>query len=216
MRSPRRRCFGCWSAGARRQGGSTVFGDSKPGRPRAPLSLTAARPFACFSTTRMRTPRCTQARPWCRRRFAVGRNGRRIGARRPDRDRGRHMSVLPARQRARSTSHYARGFHPTPTAGTYGAACGGGEIVRLSKTRSISASASPAARPRARLQFLVNGAWNKRYQVGAAAMNGVIAPRWRATTLSVRANRSRASTAYWSATRRRAPRQGRRRPRQDL
>ena len=25
------------------------------------------------------------------------------------------------------------------------------------------------------LQFLVNGAWNKRYQVGAAAMNGVIA-----------------------------------------
>jgi 2-methylcitrate dehydratase PrpD len=28
---------------------------------------------------------------------------------------------------------------------------------------------------RGSLQFLVNGAWNKRYQVGAAAMNGVIA-----------------------------------------
>ena len=25
------------------------------------------------------------------------------------------------------------------------------------------------------MQYVVNGAWNKRYQVGAAAMNGVIA-----------------------------------------
>ena len=74
------------------------------------------------------------------------------------------------------TSHYARGFHPTATAGTYGAAAAAGKLfgavegpdhIRLRRLRQPRAAGS--------LQFLVNGAWNKRYQVGAAAMNGVIA-----------------------------------------
>src|SRR4030088_141154 len=73
------------------------------------------------------------------------------------------------------TSHYARGFHPTATAGTYGAAAAVGKLFGLSKDQIISAFGVSGSQAAGSLQFLVNGAWNKRYQVGAAAMNGVIA-----------------------------------------
>jgi 2-methylcitrate dehydratase PrpD len=73
------------------------------------------------------------------------------------------------------TSHYARGFHPTATAGTYGAAAAAGKLFGLSKEQLISAFGVSGSQAAGSLQFLVNGAWNKRYQVGAAAMNGVIA-----------------------------------------
>jgi 2-methylcitrate dehydratase PrpD len=73
------------------------------------------------------------------------------------------------------TSHYAKGFHPTATAGTYGAAAAAGKLFGLSKDQLISAFGVSGSQAAGSLQFLVNGAWNKRYQVGAAAMNGVIA-----------------------------------------
>lgn len=73
------------------------------------------------------------------------------------------------------TSHYAKGFHPTATAGTYGAAAAAGKLFGLSKEQLISAFGVSGSQAAGSLQFLVNGAWNKRYQVGAAAMNGVIA-----------------------------------------
>src|SRR5205085_1301059 len=73
------------------------------------------------------------------------------------------------------TSHYARGFHPTATAGTYGAAAAAGKLFGLTKDQLISAFGVSGSQAAGSLQFLVNGAWNKRYQVGAAAMNGVIA-----------------------------------------
>ena len=73
------------------------------------------------------------------------------------------------------TSHYARGFHPTATAGTYGAAAAAGKLFGLSTEQLISAFGVSGSQAAGSLQFLVNGAWNKRYQVGAAAMNGVIA-----------------------------------------
>jgi 2-methylcitrate dehydratase PrpD len=73
------------------------------------------------------------------------------------------------------TSHYAKGFHPTATAGTYGAAAAAGKLFELSKDQLISAFGVSGSQAAGSLQFLVNGAWNKRYQVGAAAMNGVIA-----------------------------------------
>ncbi len=73
------------------------------------------------------------------------------------------------------TSHYASGFHPTATAGTYGAAAAAGKLFGLSKDQIISAFGVSGSQAAGSLQFLVNGAWNKRYQVGAAAMNGVIA-----------------------------------------
>jgi 2-methylcitrate dehydratase PrpD len=73
------------------------------------------------------------------------------------------------------TSHYAKGFHPTATAGTYGAAAAAGKLFGLSQEQLISAFGVSGSQAAGSLQFLVNGAWNKRYQVGAAAMNGVIA-----------------------------------------
>lgn len=73
------------------------------------------------------------------------------------------------------TSHYAKGFHPTATAGTYGAAAAAAKLFGLNKEQIISAFGVSGSQAAGSLQFLVNGAWNKRYQVGAAAMNGVIA-----------------------------------------
>ncbi|WP_295854476.1 MmgE/PrpD family protein [Tardiphaga sp.] len=73
------------------------------------------------------------------------------------------------------TSHYARGFHPTATAGTFGAAAAAGKLFGLSQAQLISAFGVSGSQAAGSLQFLVNGAWNKRYQVGASAMNGVIA-----------------------------------------
>src|SRR5258705_3354345 len=73
------------------------------------------------------------------------------------------------------TSHYARGFHPTATAGTYGATAAAVKLFGLSKERVIAAFGVSGSQAAGSLQFLANGAWNKRYQVGAAAMNGVIA-----------------------------------------
>src|SRR5579864_4565099 len=73
------------------------------------------------------------------------------------------------------TSHYARGFHPTATAGTFGAAAAAGKLFELSAEQLISAFGVSGSQAAGSLQFLVNGAWNKRFQVGAAAMNGVVA-----------------------------------------
>ena len=73
------------------------------------------------------------------------------------------------------TSHYARGFHPTATAGTFGAAAAAGKLFGLTKEQLISAFGVSGSQAAGSLQFLVNGSWNKRFQVGAAAMNGVIA-----------------------------------------
>jgi 2-methylcitrate dehydratase PrpD len=73
------------------------------------------------------------------------------------------------------TSHYAKGFHPTATAGTYGAAAAAAKLYKLSADQIVAAFGVSGSQAAGSLQFLLNGAWNKRYQVGAAAMNGVVA-----------------------------------------
>ena len=73
------------------------------------------------------------------------------------------------------SAHYARGFHPTATAGVFGAAAAVARLYTLSAEEICSAFGIAASQGAGSLQFLLNGAWNKRYQVGAAAMNGVIA-----------------------------------------
>jgi 2-methylcitrate dehydratase PrpD len=73
------------------------------------------------------------------------------------------------------TSHYAKGFHPTATAGTFGAAAAVAKLFNLSPDQIVSAFGVSGSQAAGSLQFLVNGSWNKRSQVGAAAMNGVIA-----------------------------------------
>lgn len=73
------------------------------------------------------------------------------------------------------TRHYARGFHPTATAGTFGAAAAAGRLLGLNPDAMASAFGVAGSQAAGSLQFLANGAWNKRYQVGAAAMNGLLA-----------------------------------------
>lgn len=73
------------------------------------------------------------------------------------------------------TAHYARGFHPTATAGTFGAAAAAGRLLGLDEKAMASAFGVAASQASGSLQFLVNGAWNKRYQVGEAAMKGLMA-----------------------------------------
>src|SRR5882762_8459062 len=56
-----------------------------------------------------------------------------------------------------------------------GAAAAAAKLFGLSKDQIIAAFGVSGSQAAGSLQFLVNGAWNKRYQVGAAAMNGVVA-----------------------------------------
>ncbi|ANG98716.1 2-methylcitrate dehydratase [Brucella pseudogrignonensis] len=72
-------------------------------------------------------------------------------------------------------SHYARGFHPTATAGTFGAAAAAGRLLGLNAEQIEAAFGVAASQASGSLQFLENGAWNKRYQVGEAAMKGLMA-----------------------------------------
>ncbi len=73
------------------------------------------------------------------------------------------------------TAHYARGFHPTATAGTFGAAAAAGRMFGLDTDQIAAAFGVAASQASGSLQFLENGAWNKRYQVGEAAMKGLMA-----------------------------------------
>ena len=111
------------------KGESTVFGDSKTWTPAvAALAQRRARPFA-----RLRRYACGfslhPSAPVVPAAFAVGEM---VGAS------GRHvLTAIVAGYEVccrlgnalDPTSHYARGFHPTATAGTYGAAAAAGEIV---------------------------------------------------------------------------------------
>ena len=72
-------------------------------------------------------------------------------------------------------AHYARGFHPTATAGNFGAAAAAGRLMGLDQAGMETAFGIAASQASGSLQFLVNGAWNKRYQVGEAAMKGLMA-----------------------------------------
>lgn len=73
------------------------------------------------------------------------------------------------------TAHYARGFHPTATAGTFGAAAAAGQLLKLNAKQMESAFGIAASQASGSLQFLQNGAWNKRYQVGESSMKGLLA-----------------------------------------
>lgn len=70
--------------------------------------------------------------------------------------------------------HYDRGFHPTATCGTFGAAAAAGRILGLSAQQQVSAFGLCSSQAAGTMQFLVDGAWNKPFQVGYAAMNGLI------------------------------------------
>ena len=70
-------------------------------------------------------------------------------------------------------SHYARGFHVTATCGTFGAAAAAGVVAGLSRDELAAAFGICGSQAAGSLQFLDNGAWNKRLHPGLAARRAV-------------------------------------------
>lgn len=72
-------------------------------------------------------------------------------------------------------AHYDRGFHPTATCGAFGAAAAAARVFGLDAEQIAGAMGTVLSQAAGSLQFLVNGAWTKRFQVGWAALNGLMA-----------------------------------------
>jgi 2-methylcitrate dehydratase PrpD len=71
--------------------------------------------------------------------------------------------------------HYDRGFHPTATCGAFGAAAAAARVFGLDADGVAGAMGTVLSQTAGSLQFLANGAWTKRSQVGWAAVNGLTA-----------------------------------------
>ena len=71
--------------------------------------------------------------------------------------------------------HYARGFHPSATCGAFGATAAAARTFSLPAETVESAFGIALSQTAGSLEFLVNGAWTKRFQVGWSAMNGLAA-----------------------------------------
>ncbi len=72
-------------------------------------------------------------------------------------------------------AHYDRGFHPTATCGVFGAAVAASRVFGLNAAQTEDAIGIALSQSAGSLQFLANGAWTKRFQVGWAAMSGLAA-----------------------------------------
>ena len=71
--------------------------------------------------------------------------------------------------------HYQRGFHPTATCGAFGAAAAAARVFGLAAPAIEDAFGIALSTTAGSLQFLANGAWTKRFQVGWSAMAGLSA-----------------------------------------
>lgn len=73
------------------------------------------------------------------------------------------------------SDHYDRGFHPTATAGIFAAAAAAAKIFDFDRAKVSAAFGAALSHAAGTMQFLENGSWNKRTQIGGAAMNGLLA-----------------------------------------
>ncbi|HSS65005.1 MAG TPA: MmgE/PrpD family protein [Gammaproteobacteria bacterium] len=71
------------------------------------------------------------------------------------------------------TDHYNRGFHPTATCGVFGAAAAAGRVLGLTADQMVHAFGLCGSQAAGSMQFLADGAWNKPFHTGYAAMNGL-------------------------------------------
>lgn len=72
-------------------------------------------------------------------------------------------------------AHYANGFHITATCGTFGATAAAGIVADLDERQLASAFGINGSQAAGSLQFLANGAWNKRLHPGLAARRAITA-----------------------------------------
>ena len=73
------------------------------------------------------------------------------------------------------SEHYRQGFHPTPTCGVFGAASAAGRVLGLDAGQMEDALGLCGSLAAGSMQFLTDGAWNKPFHTGYAAMNGLVA-----------------------------------------
>jgi 2-methylcitrate dehydratase PrpD len=72
-------------------------------------------------------------------------------------------------------AHYDRGFHPTATAGVFGAVVTAGTLLRLSEDDLINALGIAGSMSAGLMEFLADGSWTKRLHPGWAAHSGILA-----------------------------------------
>ena len=72
-------------------------------------------------------------------------------------------------------AHYERGFHVTATCGTFGATAATAVVAGLDADELANAFGTNGSQAAGSLQFLANGAWNKRLHPGLAARRAVLA-----------------------------------------
>lgn len=72
-------------------------------------------------------------------------------------------------------AHSERGHHLTATTGVFGAVAAAGSVLGLSTEQVMHAFGTALSETAGTGQFVVNGAWTKRYHVGAAASAGLTA-----------------------------------------
>ena len=72
-------------------------------------------------------------------------------------------------------AHYRRGFHPTGTCGTFGAAAAVARLWGLDTRAMAQALGIAGSQAAGSMEFLATGAWTKRFHPGWAAHNGLIA-----------------------------------------
>lgn len=74
-----------------------------------------------------------------------------------------------------AADHFARGFQPTSTCGVFGAAAAAARVFGLDPAGIESALGIALSQSAGSPQYVANGAWTKRFQVGWAAMSGLAA-----------------------------------------
>ncbi|MCG6930052.1 MAG: MmgE/PrpD family protein, partial [Desulfofustis sp.] len=72
-------------------------------------------------------------------------------------------------------AHYARGFHPTGTCGTFGAAVAAGKLLELDADQLQHAIGIAGSQAAGSMEFLADGAYTKRFHAGWSAHGGVVA-----------------------------------------
>jgi len=72
-------------------------------------------------------------------------------------------------------AHYGRGFHPTGTCGTFGAAVAAAKLLDLDTDQMQNAIGIAGSQAAGSMEFLADGAFTKRFHAGWAAHGGIIA-----------------------------------------
>lgn len=72
-------------------------------------------------------------------------------------------------------SHYARGFHPTATCGTFGSAMTAAGILKLGMVQTANALGIAGSQAAGSMEYLTDGVFTKRFHAGWASQSGLTA-----------------------------------------